>query len=174
MTHAISPAAGARAHRLHTTSKVNCSTAANTARHNRDLYRRMHARGAPLATLIISIISTLAPNFPQVVSRHEQLSRACHLLRRNGSRGTVTFPPLQFHRKKSCLNLSSQTRSRQKRMAVPRSSLSLLGGAQAAARSPPRSWRVARGSPWCLRRVPPVAYRSRGTRGELLANTRSR
>ena len=38
--------------------------------------------------------------------------------------------------------------SRQKRMAFSRSSLSLLGGAQAAARSPPRSWRAARGSAW--------------------------
>ena len=79
-----------------------------------------------------------------------------------GKPGQCDFSPCNFTENNPCLDLSSQTRSRQKRMAFSRSSLSLLGGAQAAARSPPRSWRAARGSAWYL---PPCSPRSR--HGEL-------
>ena len=65
------------------------------------------------------------------------------------------FPPCNFTEKHPSLDLSSQTRSRQKRMAFLRSSLSLLGGAQAAARPPPEG-KLARCTG--LGMVPPAPF----------------
>ena len=66
------------------------------------------------------------------------------------SRGHCYFSPWNLPENNPWLKVSSQTRRGAKRMAFSPSSLSLLGGAQAAARSPPRSWRAARGSAWYL------------------------
>ena len=64
--------------------------------------------------------------------------------------GHCYFSPWNLPENNPWLKVSSQTRRDAKRMAFSPSSLSLLGGAQAAARSPPRSWRAARGSAWYL------------------------
>ena len=76
--------------------------------------------------------------------------------------GHCYFSPWNLPENNPWLKVSSQTRRDAKRMAFSPSSLSLLGGAQAAARSPPRSWRAARGSAWYL---PPRSPRS--AHGEL-------
>ena len=78
------------------------------------------------------------------------MSRCC-----KSKPGHCYFSPWNLPENNPWLKVSSQTRRGAKRMAFSPSSLSLLGGAQAAARSPPRSWRVARGSAWCLRRRSP-------------------
>ena len=92
----------------------------------------------------------------RAASGHKLIRRAAGHGRAAGKQGHCDFSPCNFTEKNPWLDLSSQTRSRQKRMAISRSSLCSLGGLRRRHAPPPEAGALHGARHGASGAVPPV------------------